>query len=140
MSSMKASPAFFCSEFCHSCEQSSMTNSTTDWLCLKVKRPLPSSSSSWPCDPSSVLERNGAKSTMISRRSGHTEPRAASSCCVSDASLVINDVPLNGTGNDRKTNNSQPLLHQPNPTALKFNDRHRSSKRSCQFKANYSNC
>ena len=115
MSSMKASPAFFCSEFCHSCEQRSMTSSTTDWLCLNVNSPLPSSSSSCPCDPSSVLDRNGAKSTIISRSSGHTEPSAASSCCVSEASRVINDVPLSGTGNDRKTiNNNNNNNNQSN--------------------------
>lgn len=39
ISSMKASPAFFCNEFCHSCEHSNITNSTTDWLCLKVINP-----------------------------------------------------------------------------------------------------
>jgi len=50
--------------------------------------PLPSMSNSWPCDPTKVLDKNGAKSTMISRRSGHTEPSAASSLWVRDASLL----------------------------------------------------
>ena len=39
ISSIKASPAFFCNEFCHSCEHSNITSSTTDWLCLKVINP-----------------------------------------------------------------------------------------------------
>ena len=38
-SSMNASPACFCREFCHSWEQSSITNSTTEVLCFKVTRP-----------------------------------------------------------------------------------------------------
>ena len=103
INSMNARPAFFCNEFCHSWEQSSMTNSTTDWLVLNVVNPLPSASNSCPWEPSNVFERNGEKSTMISRNSGQTEPRAASSCCVSEASRVISDV-LNGAGNGRKTN------------------------------------
>lgn len=48
--------------------------------------PLPSINSSWPCEPTSVLERKGAKSTIISRKRGQTEPRAISSFCVRDAS------------------------------------------------------
>lgn len=39
MSSMKARPACFCNEFCHSWEQSSITSSTTELLFLKVVRP-----------------------------------------------------------------------------------------------------
>jgi hypothetical protein len=39
MSSIKARPACFCKEFCHSCEQSSITNSTTELLFLKVVNP-----------------------------------------------------------------------------------------------------
>jgi hypothetical protein len=39
ISSMKARPACFCKEFCHSCEQSSITNSTTELLFLKVVNP-----------------------------------------------------------------------------------------------------
>lgn len=86
INSIKASPACFCSEFCHSCEQSSMTSSTTELLFLNVVNPLPSISNSWPCEPTRVLDKNGAKSTIISRSSGQTEPRAISSFCVSDAS------------------------------------------------------
>jgi hypothetical protein len=87
ISSMNARPACFCNEFCHSCEHNSITNSTTELLFLKVVRPLPSISNSWPCDPTRVFDRNGAKSTMISLRRGHTDPSAISSFCVSDASL-----------------------------------------------------
>jgi hypothetical protein len=36
---MKARPACFCKEFCHSCEQSSITNSTTELLFLNVVNP-----------------------------------------------------------------------------------------------------
>lgn len=36
---MKARPACFCNEFCHSWEQSSITSSTTELLFLKVVRP-----------------------------------------------------------------------------------------------------
>jgi hypothetical protein len=39
ISSMKARPACFCNEFCHSCEHSSITNSTTELLFLKVVNP-----------------------------------------------------------------------------------------------------
>lgn len=39
INSMKASPACFCKEFCHSWEHSSMTNSTTLVLLLKVVSP-----------------------------------------------------------------------------------------------------
>lgn len=39
ISSMKARPACFCKEFCHSCEQSSITNSTTELLFLNVVNP-----------------------------------------------------------------------------------------------------
>ena len=66
--------------------------------------PLPSNNSSWPWEPRSVLERNGAKSTMISRKSGQTDPKAASSCCVNDASLVTKELLFNaGTLNGLKT-------------------------------------
>ncbi len=71
---MKANPACFWSEFCHSCEQSSMTSSTTEVEVLKVVMALPSINKSWPWDPTKVLDKNGAKSTMISRNSGQTEP------------------------------------------------------------------
>ena len=47
---------------------------------------LPSSRSSWPWDPTSVLDRKGAKSTMISLSKGDTDPRAISSFWVSDVS------------------------------------------------------
>jgi hypothetical protein len=36
---MKARPACFCKEFCHSSEQSSITNSTTELLFLNVVNP-----------------------------------------------------------------------------------------------------
>jgi hypothetical protein len=36
---MKARPACFCNEFCHSCEQSNITNSTTELLLLKDVNP-----------------------------------------------------------------------------------------------------
>ena len=45
------------------CEQSSMTSSTTELLVLKVVMAFPSMSRSWPCEPTRVLERKGAKST-----------------------------------------------------------------------------
>lgn len=48
---------------------------------------MPSIKRSWPWDPTSVLDRNGAKSTMISLNKGQTDPRARSSFCVSVASL-----------------------------------------------------
>lgn len=48
--------------------------------------PLPSMRSSCPWDPTSVLDKKGAKSTMISRSRGETDPRAISSFCVSEAS------------------------------------------------------
>lgn len=48
--------------------------------------PLPSISNSCPWEPTRVFERKGAKSTMISRKSGQTEPNAISNFCVSDAS------------------------------------------------------
>ena len=38
-SSINARPACFCREFCHSCEHSSMTSSTTDVLCFIVTSP-----------------------------------------------------------------------------------------------------
>ena len=38
-SSIKARPACFWREFCHSCEHSNITNSTTDVLCFSVTRP-----------------------------------------------------------------------------------------------------
>ena len=88
MSSMNASPACFCSEFCHSCEHSSITSSTTDWPDLKVAMPFPSESSSWPWLPISVLLRKDEKSTMISRSSGEMELRATSSFRVRLASRV----------------------------------------------------
>ena len=40
ISSMKASPACFCREFCHSCEHKSITNSTTELLFLNVVSPV----------------------------------------------------------------------------------------------------
>lgn len=49
---------------------------------------MPSISNSWPWDPTKVFDKNGAKSTIISRKSGHTELSAASSLCVRDASLL----------------------------------------------------
>lgn len=39
ISSMKASPACFCKEFCHSWEHNNITSSTTDVLVLNVWRP-----------------------------------------------------------------------------------------------------
>nr|CAD7438082.1 unnamed protein product [Timema bartmani] len=45
--------------------------------------------SSWPCEPTSVLERNGAKSTMISLSKGHTEPKAISSFWAGGAPLSV---------------------------------------------------
>lgn len=61
--------------------------------CKRLRRflnvlPFPSISNSWPCDPTKVFDKNGAKSTIISRKSGHTDPSAASSLCVRDASLL----------------------------------------------------
>lgn len=50
--------------------------------------PLPSISNSCPWDPTRVFDKNGAKSTIISRNSGHTEPSAASNLCVREASLL----------------------------------------------------
>lgn len=41
---------------------------------LKVWIAFPSIKRSWPCEPTKVFDKNGAKSTMISRKSGHTEP------------------------------------------------------------------
>lgn len=52
--------------------------------CLLV--PLPSIRSSWPCDPTRVFDKNGAKSTIISRSNGQTEPSAISSFWVREAS------------------------------------------------------
>ena len=41
---------------------------------------------------------------MISRKSGQTDPKAASSCCVNDASLVTKELLFNaGTLNGLKT-------------------------------------
>lgn len=48
--------------------------------------PLPSMRSSCPWEPTSVLDRNGAKSTMISRKRGDTDPKAISSFWVREAS------------------------------------------------------
>lgn len=48
--------------------------------------PLPSMRSSCPWEPTKVLERKGAKSTMISRSKGDTDPKAISNFCVSEAS------------------------------------------------------
>ncbi len=45
---------------------------------------VPPISSSCPCEPSRVFDRNGAKSTNISLRSGATEPRARSNLSVRD--------------------------------------------------------
>lgn len=49
--------------------------------------PFPSINNSCPCEPTSVLDRNGAKSTIISLKSGQTEPSAVSSFWVRHASL-----------------------------------------------------
>ena len=38
-SSINANPACFWREFCHSCEHSNITSSTTDVLCFKVTKP-----------------------------------------------------------------------------------------------------
>ena len=76
ISSINARPACFCSEFCHSCEHKSITSSTTEVEFLKVWMALPSINRSWPWEPTKVLERKGAKSTMISRSSGHTDPES----------------------------------------------------------------
>ena len=46
-------------------------------------------SNSWPCDPSSVFDRNGAKSTKISLSNGATEPRVFSSLSVSPCSINV---------------------------------------------------
>ena len=48
---------------------------------------LPSIRRSCPCEPTKVLDKKGAKSTMISRRSGQTEPSANSNFWVKVASL-----------------------------------------------------
>src|SRR6218665_347146 len=47
--------------------------------CIVTFSTLPPGTSSCPCDPSNVLERNGAKSTNISRTSGDNDPRTRSS-------------------------------------------------------------
>uniref|UniRef100_A0A6B0UXS7 Uncharacterized protein n=1 Tax=Ixodes ricinus TaxID=34613 RepID=A0A6B0UXS7_IXORI len=114
MSSMKARPACFCSEFCHSWEQSNITSSTTDVLFLKVLRPFPSTRRSCPCDPTRVRERKGAKSTMISLRSGHTLPRAPSSFWVRLASLVLGpSVTPEGPRGARRRASGPPAFRLP---------------------------
>ena len=55
-------------EFCHSWEQSNMTNSTTEAVCLRACRPL--GNSSCPCDPTNVLVRIWENSVKTSRRNG----------------------------------------------------------------------
>jgi hypothetical protein len=68
------------------CEHSNMTNSTTELEFLKVMMALPSIKRSCPCDPTSVLDRNGAKSTIISLNNGQTDPNANSNFWVKVAS------------------------------------------------------
>lgn len=47
---------------------------------IKLKYiPFPSIKSSCPWEPTNVLDKKGAKSTIISLKRGHTEPRAVSS-------------------------------------------------------------
>ena len=101
---------------------------------VRFSVPLPSESSSWPCEPSRVLERKGAKSTMISRSSGHTEPSAASSCCVSDASRVISDAVPSGAGNGRKTGRraKKKRRHQQNQVNNNIHNNN-NSKRNVEW-------
>lgn len=62
-------------------EQSSITNSTATADCRRAVSPP--ANNSCPCEPSSVLDRKGAKSKNISFNKGVAEPSVASSRSVS---------------------------------------------------------
>ena len=79
-SSIKERPACFCSEVCHSWEHSSMTSSITELDCRRADKP--EVMSSWPCEPTIILDKSCENSTNMSLRKGAMLYKAFSSFSV----------------------------------------------------------